>query len=153
MLINNEYQNNIATQLINNYDLIIQQCYVDIEESVDESRIIDTQELIDKLNLIRTALFNEIVRYQKSNNTSQQEEAYTVRNGVLLTDLALLYYGERDYWQYIYDYNQLTDIDLIMGQELIIPKLPDNPESSLHWGDIIDAEVINRLIELDELDI
>lgn len=153
MIINNQAENNKAIEIINDIDLLIQKAYIDIEESTDETRIIDTQELIDDLNLKRISFFNEIVKYQTSIKPSQQEEVYVVRDGVLLSDVALLYYGERDYWQYIYDYNQLTDLNLTIGTELIIPKLPDNPEASLYWNDIVDAEIINRLIEVGEINI
>lgn len=120
---------------------------------LDKDELINIQNQIDFFKRLRLEIYNDIVRYTFTQQPSSQDNVYTTRIGVLITDIAQLFYGDFEYWQYIYDYNQLTDVLLETGVELEIPALPDEPERVLHITEVLRGAYIKRLIEVGELNI
>ena len=75
--------------------------------------------------------FSQVEAYSSSSQQTAGEKVHIVVKGDTLSKLAAQYFGDASLWRLIWEANpQLTDPNrLVVGQELIIPSLPQPPAS------------------------
>lgn len=111
--------------------------YDNIQKFVDEKIIANLQDYISRLKLKRTGLFNLCAIYTSKVEEKKDFDNYICRYGDSLIELAQAFYGKKEYWQYIYVYNQLTTDVLTPNQRIKIPKVHPSKEL-IYAGTLID---------------
>lgn len=98
--------------------------YIEKINEENEIEIIRTQALIDTYKKKRLANFNLAKMYEAyTKREGSKSNIYIVTIGDTLVHISSLMYGDFNYWQYLYYYNDLDTDELTPGQELIIPEL------------------------------
>jgi nucleoid-associated protein YgaU len=118
-----------------------------IIKETDQETITALQEFLDRLRNKRRGYIQLIVIYHAENEVNNQLNIVTVEEDCTLVDYANANYGINDFWQQIYEANNLTSPMLTTGQQLIIPELESEPEKILYQKIIIPAEVITLVFE------
>jgi nucleoid-associated protein YgaU len=143
--IENEYEYNQAIKFIDNCDYLINKYYSELSKASTDEDIVKWQDIIDRLKRRRLGWFNLVMLYQKTNNNTDKIQEYFCIKGDTLPMIAYKYYGDHTKWQYIYWYNELTDVNLTPNQSLIIPDIGQDSYP------ILGAEFI-QLIEKDRIE-
>lgn len=136
--IENDEQFYAVKKQIEDLDRTINIAYSEMQKYSDTKVIIDFQDWIDRMKLKRLGLFNLSSIYTLQNNTKRDFEEYICKYGDTLKLLAQAYYGKKEYWQYIYVYNELVNTVLTPNQRLKIPLV--HPDKELVFlKDLIDT--------------
>jgi LysM repeat protein len=137
-----QYQEVIAE--IKKIETNVNICYNEIVKYTNEEDIINIQDYINKAKRRKSALFVLAYLYQNQRKNAEiRNDVYTVDQNDTLLRIAKREYSDEGYWKRIYYENELTDINLVLGQQLILPKISDNESVNLFDGFITQLDYIN----------
>lgn len=130
-----QYQD--AVQDINTIDTFVSKLYNEIVKYTSESDILSIQEWIDRLMDKRLGLYNLCAIFaNRKKQDNKQYDIYTCRYKDTLIKIAQAYYGNADFWQYLYVINNLEDAILIPFQQINVPLI--NPsKTKVYNGELI----------------
>jgi hypothetical protein len=99
-------------------------------------------ETIDVFRNRRLGCHFLITAYNASKKVNNTKEYIIIQDQTSLVDLSNAYYGIPDYYQYIYEENNLTSLVLEAGQKIILPDIPNNAEMNMFDSYIRRAEAV-----------
>jgi len=137
-----QYQEVIAE--MNKIETNINICYNELAKYSNEEDILNIQDYINKSKRRKSALFVIAYLYQNQRkNTEIRSDIYTVSQNDTLLRIAKREYGDEGYWKRLYYENELSDVNLVLGQQLILPQISDNESVNFLDGFITQLDYIN----------
>lgn len=119
-------------------------CYNELVKYTNEEDILNIQDYINKAKKRKSALFVLAYLYQNQRTALEnRKDIYTVDQNDTLLRIAKREYNNEGFWKKIYYENELSDINLVLGQQLILPKIDDNESVNFLDGFITQLDYIN----------
>lgn len=109
-------------------DKVINQAYNSLSFIADLSQIVAVQDWINRMKTKRNGLFNLSIIYTTKTSQKNDIKEYTCKFGDTLLIIATAVYGKKEYWQFLYVYNELQSDVLEPNQRLKIPPLNKDTE-------------------------
>lgn len=104
-------------------------------------------ETIEVLREKRLGCHFLILAYNSTKQNNSAKDYIIIQDQTSLVDLSNAYYGSPDYYQHIYDENNLTSLVLTAGQKIFLPDLPSDIEINLWDNYIFRGEVVTLAYE------
>lgn len=118
-------------------------CYNDLPNYTNEEDIANIQDYINTCKRRKTAIFTICYLYNAFNKKAEIINLHTVGYRDTLLNIAKTYYGNEGYWKHIYYENELTDIQLTLGQKIKLPFIDDNESLNFLDAFITQLDYIN----------
>ncbi len=119
----------------------------EILKTSDLNIYIQQMETIEALRERRLGCHFLILAYNSSKQVNEAKEYIIIQDQTSLVDLSNAYYGSPEYYQHIYDENNLTSLVLTAGQKIFLPELPSDIEINLWDNYIFRGEVVTLAYE------
>lgn len=132
-----EYQ-----KLLSDFDNLINRIENESLKVVLPEVYLQQMETLDVLRNKRLGIFFLITAYNSTKKNLNKKRTIVIEEQTSLVDLANAFYGSPEYYQHIYEENDLTDINLTVGQVIILPDIPNDAEKELYESFIFVGEVI-----------
>ena len=136
-----------ASSIIKSLDTVIGEYYSILQRIVDEQEIVEIQAYINRLKKVRLGWFNLTQLYTMNVNSNQSgDQIYSCVKGDTLAIISQAFFGNIEYGDYLYYYNDLQTPLLEPNQKIKIPNINSNQPLVLFSNPInfIEQDLINQ---------
>lgn len=136
-----------ASAIIQSLDELIGLYYSTLQRTVNEQEIVEIQAYIDRMKKVRLGWFNLTQLYTMNvNNNQNGDQIYSCVKGDTLAIISQAFFGNIEYGDYLYYYNDLQTPLLEPNQKIKIPNINSGQPLVLFSNPInfIEQNLINQ---------
>lgn len=136
-----------ASGIIQSLDELIGLYYSALQRTVNEQEIVEIQAYIDRMKNVRLGWFNLTQLYTMNvNNNQNGDQIYSCVKGDTLAIISQAFFGNIEYGDYLYYYNDLQTPLLEPNQKIKIPNINSGQPLVLFSNPInfIEQNLINQ---------
>lgn len=136
-----------ASGIIQSLDELIGLYYSALQRTVNEQEIVEIQAYIDRMKKVRLGWFNLTQLYTMNvNNNQNGDQIYSCVKGDTLAIISQAFFGNIEYGDYLYYYNDLQTPLLEPNQKIKIPNINSGQPLVLFSNPInfIEQNLINQ---------